>query len=76
MVGEKADLANGTVVYDTVRGVVAIVMDVQGSRVYLRRPNGGVEWIRDRGAIREPTASESLSPRVGHENARSRGEIL
>ncbi|MGP4000121.1 hypothetical protein [Streptomyces sp. 8N706] len=34
----------GDLALDTERGDVGIVMDVQGSRVFLRRPEGGREW--------------------------------
>jgi hypothetical protein len=71
----RVELQQGTIVFDEVREVVAVVMDTEGTRVYLRRPNGGVEWTRDRQHLRTPTTSERLSPRVSEANARSRGEL-
>ncbi|MGP3950734.1 hypothetical protein [Streptomyces sp. 7N604] len=34
----------GELAFDARRGRVGIVMDAQGGRVYLRRPEGGREW--------------------------------
>ncbi|MFF1701201.1 hypothetical protein [Streptomyces sp. NPDC058252] len=74
MVEEQFELDRGTVVFDTVKEIVAEVMEVGHTRVSLRRPNGGVEWERDPKYLRPPTASEMLRPRVAEANARSRGE--
>lgn len=75
MVEETLELNRGMVVFDTVKEIVAEVMEVGRARVSLRRPNGGVEWERDPKYLRTPTASEMLSARVAEENARSRGEL-
>jgi hypothetical protein len=75
MVEEKVELKRGAIVYDTVKGVVAEVMEVQGQSVALRPTGGGIEWSRDKGYLRAPTTSERLSPGVAVANARSRGEL-
>jgi hypothetical protein len=74
MVEEKVELKRGAIVYDTVEGIVAEVMEV-GDRVALRRLGGGTEWWRSKDHLRPPTASERLSPGVAAANARSRGEL-
>ncbi|MER5754416.1 hypothetical protein [Streptomyces sp. NPDC002088] len=72
---EELEIEQGVIVFDTVNEVVAEIMEVGGQKVALRRPNGGVEWWRDKNYLRAPTTSERLSSGVAVANARSRGEL-
>jgi hypothetical protein len=59
---------DGSLVYDTNKGVVAQVMEVEDMQVVVRRPGGGVEWWADKLDLRHPTPREELGVRVAKIN--------
>ncbi|MFF0449687.1 hypothetical protein ACFYT4_25300 [Streptomyces sp. NPDC004609] len=65
------ELAVGSVVYDTVTGVLGVVMEVYGTRCALRPPRGGREWDAFREEVRPATVADTLSPAVAERNANS-----
>lgn len=58
----------GDLVYDEVQERLGRVMAVEERRLFLRPVGGGREWTAARGQVREPTASERLSPRIAAMN--------
>lgn len=67
----SGELAVGSVVFDTVTGVVGVVMEVCGTRYALRPVRGGREWDAVREDIRPATTAESLRPALAERNAHS-----
>jgi hypothetical protein len=69
--GLSEELVVGALVFDTVRGVVGVVMDVSWGPVYLRPPGGGVEWHVRREDVRPATVTDRLRPALAESNVRS-----
>ncbi|MFF2024886.1 hypothetical protein ACFVW2_24150 [Streptomyces sp. NPDC058171] len=66
-------LSVGELAYDTVKGVLGVVMatDTAG-RYSLRPPRGGVEWDAPYEDVRPATVTDQLRPALTEVNARSR----
>jgi hypothetical protein len=64
-------LCVGDPAYDVRKGVLCVVMAVDGVRYWLRRPAGGIEWDARREDVRPATTAERLSPALAERNARS-----
>ncbi|MEE1939662.1 hypothetical protein V1L54_09585 [Streptomyces sp. TRM 70361] len=62
----------GTLVVDTGRDRIGVVMDHMDDLVQLRPPGGGREWDCRPSRIRPATRAETLSARVSAANADSR----
>ncbi|MFD7547532.1 hypothetical protein [Streptomyces sp. NPDC059816] len=65
------ELRVGDLAFDTVRGVVGVVMDVTWGPVYLRPPRGGLEWHVCREDVRVATVVDRLRPALVESNVRS-----
>ncbi|MGX2996526.1 hypothetical protein JNUCC64_20000 [Streptomyces sp. JNUCC 64] len=61
----------GTLAYDTQRKAIGVVMDVTWGPVYLRPPNGGIEWCACREDVRPATVTDRLRPALRELNVRS-----
>ena len=66
----------GTMVWDSVRDRLGLVMDQERACLYLRPPGGGIEWQARPEDVEPVSASEALSPRVAEANRRSRRDRL
>ncbi|MFF7143144.1 hypothetical protein [Streptomyces nodosus] len=62
----------GTVVRDTARDRVGIVMGHEGPHLQLRPLSGGREWDAEPGQVRPLTPAELLHARLAEVNERSR----
>jgi hypothetical protein len=62
----------GSLVLDAKRDRVGVVMDRQGGRVYLRPPQGGLEWEAAEEDVRAARAGDELRARVAEINAAGR----
>ncbi|MET9292797.1 hypothetical protein [Streptomyces sp. NPDC003077] len=71
---ESPGLVVGKCARDTKRDRVGEVMDVSGSRVWLRPVGGGREWEAERAAVEPLTPREALSVKVAEANAAHRWE--
>jgi hypothetical protein len=61
----------GSLAVDTARDRVGVVMDVQGGRVFLRRPGGGTEWEALPRDVRPASGRDELRGRVTEADAES-----
>jgi hypothetical protein len=55
----------GSYAYDAEHDWVGVFMDRQGSTVYLRPLDGGIEWTVDSSRVRAATCSEVIATRCG-----------
>ncbi|MGW1144300.1 hypothetical protein ACWD6I_04375 [Streptomyces sp. NPDC002454] len=72
-VAEHHQLRVGDLAYDTVKGVLGVVMDTstEAGLIYLRPQGGGVEWTVQRDHVRLATATDQLRPTLAAVNAQS-----
>ncbi|MFF0446211.1 hypothetical protein ACFYT4_07320 [Streptomyces sp. NPDC004609] len=68
---EEPQLTVGTLVFDTRKKVLGVVMDTEWDRLYLRPPTGGIEWDASRADLRPATVTDRLRPALAERNERS-----
>lgn len=68
---ERKDLpAKGSLVRDTKTGKIGVLMDVIGSRAWLRKPQGGREWELPSDDVEPYILSDQLADRLRDERRR------
>ena len=60
----------GAVVLDVARDRVGVVVDVDGSVVRVRQPEGGVTWLAQRADVHPACPMDELRAKVAEINAR------